>query len=200
MEVISDRVSVVRKEGGTSIVISSVADRKKSRLVGALLLMWIIGGGIMFWSFPSITEDRTRIVVIIWAAFWIYFLYVMARLFRWKKYGHEVIKIKDDVLKYKKDVKGRGWVYDFSLAKMEKLRISETENPNWVRNLGGDFWNTDCDSLRFNYEDREISFGYQLSKEERQKLLNVLGDFVEREQKQSRRSQKEADWKKSAEE
>lgn len=199
MEVLSDRVSVVRNEGGTSIVISSFADRKKSRLVGALLLMWIVGGVIMFWSFPSIKEEKTKIVVIIWAAFWLYFLYVMVRLYRWKKYGHEVIKITGDLMKYKKDVKGRGWVYDFNLGQVEKLRISETENPTWVKNLGGDFWNTDCDSIRFNYEEREISLGYQLSKEERQKLINVLGDFVATEQKQSKRSQKEADWKKPAE-
>src|ERR1044072_6952635 len=106
MEILSNRISVVRNESGTSIVISSLAERKKSNTVAALLLLWIVGGAIMIWNFPSIEQDKTKIVMIIWMAFWLYFLYVMVRLWRWKKYGHEVIKINDGMLKYKKDVKG----------------------------------------------------------------------------------------------
>jgi hypothetical protein len=153
----------------------------------------------MIWNFTSIQEDNTKIIVIIWLAFWLYFLYVLFRLYRWKQYGHEVIKIAKSVLKYKKDVKGRGWVHDFELSKIRKLRSSDTENPNWLRNIGGDFWNTDCDSVRFDYEDREVSIGFQLEKSERRKLIEVIGEFVEVELQQSKRSQKEQNWKKESE-
>lgn len=195
MEILSKRISVVRNENGTSIVISSHADRKKSNTVAILLALWFIGGVIMIWSFPSIDDGKTKIAVMIWMAFWLYFLYVLVRLWRWKKYGHEIIKVVNGMLKYKKDVKGRGWVHDFQLEKIEKLRPSENENPNWLKNIGGDFWNTDCDSIRFNYEDREMSLGYQLENDERQKLITVLGDFVDTEIQKSKRSQKEANWK-----
>lgn len=196
MEFLSDRISVVRNEKGTSIVISSMADRKKSRTVAIILLFWVIGGIAMVFGFPSITEDKAKIVMIIWLAFWLYFLYVLVRLWRWKRHGHEVMKINEGVLKYKKDVKGRGWVFDFQLDKIQKLRASEAENPNWLRNIGGDFWNTDCDSVRFNYEDREMSIGFQLDKSDRAKLINVLSEFVAAEKEQSKRSQKENNWKK----
>jgi hypothetical protein len=119
----------------------------------------------------------------------------MFRLWQWKKNGHEVIKIANGVMKYKKDVKGRGWVHDFTLDKIKRLRISDTENPNWLKNIGGDFWNTDCDSLRFNYEDREMSIGYQLETSERHKLLALLGEFVQAEEPESKRSRKESNWK-----
>lgn len=196
MEFLSDRISVVRNEKGTSIVISSMADRKKSRTVAIILLFWVVGGIAMIVGFPSITEDNAKIVMLIWLAFWLYFLYVLVRLWRWKRYGHEVMKINNGVLKYKKDVKGRGWVFDFQLDKIQKLRTSEAENPNWLRNIGGDFWNTDCDSIRFNYEDREMSLGFQLEKSDRMKLISVLGEFVAAEKEQSKRSQKEENWKK----
>lgn len=199
MEILSDRISLVRNDAGTSIVISSIVDRKKSRTVLAILLLWFIGGLIMIWNFSSIGEDKAKLIVLIWLAFWMYFLYVLFRLYRWKQYGHEIIKIAGGVLKYKKDVKGRGWVHDFELAKVKKLRSSDTENPNWLRNLGGDFWNTDCDSIRFDYEDREISLGFQLDNTERGRLLKAIGEFVEVEAMESKRSQKETNWKKSAE-
>jgi hypothetical protein len=195
MEILSNRLSVVRTDAGLSIVISSNADRSKSRTVAILLALWIVGGIIMIWSLPSINDGKSKIAMFIWLAFWVYFLYVMFRLWQWKKNGHEVIKIANGVMKYKKDVRGRGWVHDFALAKIQKLRISETQNPTWLKNIGGDFWNTDCDSLRFNYEDREMSIGYQLEMSERQKLLNVLGEYVNTEEQQSKRSQKESNWK-----
>lgn len=199
MEILSDRISVMKSDAGTSIVISSMVDRKKSRVVAAILLLWLIGGIVMIWSFPSISEDRTKIIVLIWFAFWIYFLYVLFRLWRWKLHGHEVIKINDGVLKYKKDVKGRGWVLDFALDKVKSLRISDSDTPGWLKNFGGDFWNTDCDSIRLTTDDREFSFGFQLSQPERQKLLKVLSEFMTPEETLSNRSRKETDWKKESE-
>lgn len=199
MENLSERISVVRNEKGTSIVISSMADRKKSRTVALLLALWLLGGIVMIFSFPSIDDDKAILATLIWFAFWLYFLYVLVRLWRWKRYGHEVIKIYDGVMKYKKDVKGRGWVHDFKLDQIQKMRVSDTQNPGWLKNIGGEFWNTDCDSIRFNLEDREISIGFQLDQNERQKLLNLLGEFVEAEMPQSKRSQKEANWKDKSE-
>lgn len=199
MEILSDRMSVVRNDAGISIVISSHANRKKSRAVLAILLFWIIGGIVMIWNFPSIAEDKTKLIVLIWLAFWVYFFYVLFRLYRWKQYGHEVVKIANNVMKYKKDVKGRGWVQDYALEKVKRMRPSDTVNPNWLRNIGGDFWNTDCDSIRFDYEDREISFGFHLEPAERVKLIKLIGEFADVEEKPSKRSLKEENWKKEAE-
>jgi hypothetical protein len=199
MEILSDRLSVVRNENGTSIVISSIANRKRSRAVLAILLLWLVGGVLMIWNFSSIEMDKTKIIVLIWLAFWIYFFYVLFRLYRWKQHGHEIIKIANGVLKYKKDVKGRGWVMDYELSKIKRMRSSETQSPEWVRNLGGDFWNTDCDSIRFDYEDREISLGFQLGTAERAKLIGLIGEFADVEERPSKRSRKEESWKKEQE-
>jgi hypothetical protein len=192
MEILSNRISVVRNEGDASIVISAVANKKKNRFVAALLLLWLSGGITMIFSFPSLQEDKTRIVVIIWFAFWVYFLYVLWRLWRWKQYGHEVLKVINGSLKYKKDVKGRGWVNEYKLETIQRVRPSGAESPAWLKNFGGDFWNTDCDSIRFDYEDREISFGYQLEKSEQEKLIKLLGEYVAVEEKVSNRSKKAA--------
>lgn len=196
MEFLSDRISVVKNEAGTSIVIAAVTDKKKNRFVLLLLILWIIGGVMMIWSFPTISEDKTKLVVIIWLAFWAYFLYVLARLWRWKQYGFEVIKINGDAFKYKKDVKGRGWVNDYQLIAMKNVRPSGSDSPNWLKNIGGDFWNTDCDSIRFDYEDKEVSLGYQLSAKEQKSLIHLLSEFITSEEQKSRRKQKSEEWEK----
>lgn len=199
MEIISDRISVVRNDTGTSVVISSMVNRKKSRAVLAILLLWLVGGVLVIWNFSSIEQDKTKIIVMIWLAFWLYFFYVLFRLWRWKLAGHEIIKIVSGKLKYKKDVKGRGWVMDYDLDKIKKLRPSTTESPGWVKSIGGEFWNTDCDSIRFDYEDKEISIGFQLDSSERTKLIKLIGEFAEVEETQSKRRQKEESWKKEVE-
>jgi hypothetical protein len=196
MEFLSDRISVVKNDAGTSIVIAAVTDKKKNRFVLLLLLLWIVGGIVMIWSFPTIAEDKTKLVVIIWLAFWAYFLYVLARLWRWKQHGFEVIKINGDVFKYKRDVKGRGWVNDYKLTDMKNVRPSGSESPNWLKNMGGDFWNTDCDSIRFDFEDKEVSLGYQLSAKEQKSLIHLLSEFISSEEMKSRRQQKAAEWEK----
>ncbi len=190
MEILSDRISIVRKDDGASIVISSVANKKKNRFVAALLILWVVGGATMIGSFRSIDEDKTKVVVIIWFAFWMYFLYVLWKLWRWKQYGYEVIKIVGDKMKYKKDVKGRGWVNDFALAGIQKMRVSDSKSPAWLKNFGGEFWNTDCDSLRFDYEDREIALGHQLDAEDQKRLLKIFSEFVAMDEKVSNRSKK----------
>jgi hypothetical protein len=194
MDFISDRISVVKNEAGTSIVIAAVTDKKKNRFVLLLLLLWIVGGVMMIWSFPTLTEDKTKLVVIIWLAFWAYFLYVLARLWRWKQHGFEVIKINGASFKYKRDVKGRGWVNEYNLPTMKNVRPSGSESPSWLKNFGGDFWNTDCDSIRFDYEDKEVSLGYQLDAKEVKSLIHVLGEFIASEEQKSRRQQKEEEW------
>lgn len=197
MEFLSDRISVVKNDSGTSIVIAAGTDKKKNRFVLLLLVLWIIGGIMMIWSFPSLTENKTKLVVIIWLAFWVYFLYVLARLWRWKQYGFEVIKIAGSSFKYKRDVKGRGWVNEYVLLRMKNVRPSGSESPSWLKNLGGDFWNTDCDSIRFDHEDKEISLGYQLDPKEVKSLIHVLSDFITVEEQKSRRKVKEEEWGKT---
>ena len=85
---------------------------------------------------------------------------------------------------------------DYKLTAMKNVRPSGSESPNWLKNMGGDFWNTDCDSIRFDFEDKEVSLGYQLSAKEQKSLIHLLSEFISSEEMKSRRQQKAAEWEK----
>lgn len=79
IESISPRASFTRKEDELSIVISSGADQSKAKIVGAILLLWLIGGGVVISSYFTMTDQRSKVMLLVWLAFWLYFTYVMVK-------------------------------------------------------------------------------------------------------------------------
>ncbi|HEU4717885.1 MAG TPA: hypothetical protein VFU15_08620 [Bacteroidia bacterium] len=171
---ISGRASFVKTEAETSIVITSGAENGKKRITGIILLLWIIGGLYVVINLFTIKQNNTMLVVVIWVAFWIYFAYVMGKSWMWLRKGREVMKIRDGKLFYKRDVGGRGWVHEFAVDRIRNLRPAVSKNPAWLKQFGGDYWSTDCDSMVFNYDDREIAFGFRLDEKEMKKISQLI--------------------------
>jgi hypothetical protein len=171
---ISDRASFVKKDDELSIVISSSADKSKVKVIGALLALWLAGGIYIISSYFSITDQNTKIMMLVWIAFWAYFTYIMGRAFSWQWRGREIIKVREGKLFYKRDVGGRGWVENYTLAEIRELQSHKDKTPTWVQRFGGDYWSTDCDSFGFKFRDKEVAMGYRLSEKESEKILKLL--------------------------
>lgn len=174
IESISERSSYVRSEGELSIVISSSADKKRAWFVGAILLLWLVGGGFIIANYFTLTDQKAKLMTIVWLAFWLYFTYVMGKAFSWQLSGREIIKVKDEKLFYKRDTSGRGLVNNFPLKSIKNLKAAEDKSGSWIRMFGADFWSIDCDSISFQSDDREIMFGYKLTEKEKEKIIKLL--------------------------
>lgn len=190
MKVVSDRISIVEKEGELSIVISACNNKRRRQFMTVILALWILGGITFAFSFSSLKTDDVKMMVLIWLAFWLYFLYVIVKSWRWNIYGNEIIKIRNGKLFYKKDVKGRGWVLDYDLEQIRDMRIKPDSGPNWIKQFGGDYWSTDADSIHFIHNGSEIPFGFQLKKEEAEKVIKNISRFVLKTMKQQQSSGK----------
>ena len=171
---ISKRASFVKNENELSIVISSAEDRTKAKNIGIIFGLWIIGGVLIGIDYFRIEDHNTKMFILIWFAFWAYFSYVIGKSFLWQLSGKELIKIKDGKLFYKRDVKGRGWVLDFELERINNIRKYGEKTPEWLKKVGGDYWNIDCDSIAFNCEDKEIAIGFKLSEMEINKIIKLI--------------------------
>lgn len=171
---ISDRASYVRKENYLSIVISAAANRKKAAIISVILGLWLIGGATVVWNYFGLTDPKTKIVVIVWIAFWLYFSYIMGKGLLWQWSGKEIIQVRDGKLFYKKDTGGRGWVMNYQSDQVKNLKEYAKKSTGWIERFGGDYWSTDCDSLSFQYEDKEIAFGYKLTERESDKIQKLL--------------------------
>ena len=174
IESISERASFARKENEFSIVISSAPDKKKAYFVGIILLLWLIGGGYIISNYFTLTDQKAKLMTVVWLAFWLYFTYVMGKAFTWQWSGREIIKLREGKLYYKRDTGGRGLVNNFPLKSIKNLKIAQDKSGSWMRQFGGDFWTTDCDSISFESDEKEITFGYKLSEKEKEKILKLL--------------------------
>jgi hypothetical protein len=175
---ISKRASFVKNEKELSIVISSATDRSKAKNLGIILALWLIGGIVIGVNYFFIEDKNTKMFILVYLAFWLYFSYVIGKAFMWQWNGKELIKIRDGKLIYKKDVSGRGMVIDYPLGEIKNFRKYGEKTPGWVKRIGGDYWSVDCDSIAFDYEEKEIPLGYMLDEKEQATILKLLKERV----------------------
>lgn len=173
-EFISERISYVKDGNNLSLVITANHSKSKTRFLLGVLLLWLLGGGIIIFNFASLSGEQSKVMLLVWLGFWIYFLYIIGKAWRWNKFGNEIIKISDGTLKLKNDVRGRGWVHTFDAAKIKDLKEYGEGQPAWFKQFGGDYWSTDPDTLSFQCEDQLVAFGYQLTEKEKQDILRLL--------------------------
>ncbi|TND08396.1 MAG: hypothetical protein FD123_2192 [Bacteroidetes bacterium] len=178
MEVISNRTSVVKNDKDLSIVISASADKRKNNLLLAWLVAWTLCGGYIIYNYFQLTDNKMKVMTLIWIAFWLYFEYTIAKAWQWKRFGKEVIKVKDGKLSMKRDIQGRGIVYSFDARHISDIRKFEDKTPGWLKKLGEEYWSIGGESLSFRHEQSEIKFGFQLSGDESGQLISLLKYYV----------------------
>lgn len=175
---ISQRCSFVENEKELSIVISSAADKSKTKTVGIILVLWIIGGFLIGMNYFRMEDHQTKVFILVWMAFWAYFSYVIGKAFFWQWSGKEILKIQNGKMFYKRVFGSRGCVLDYELVKIRNMRKFGEKTPAWIKRIGGDYWNVDCDSILFEYEEKEIAFGFRLSEKETSRIINLLKNHL----------------------
>jgi hypothetical protein len=183
IENISPRASLKRNGEDLSLVIMSSTDKSKAKYIGTIMVLWLVGGIYIGINYFRITDSNEKVMIIVWMAFWLYFSYIILKSFFWQYSGKEIIQVRNGKLFYKKDTSGRGWVQNYKLENLKNLKKYEDKSPSWSKKFGGDYWSTDCDSLSFEYEEKEIAFGYRLTEKESEKIQKILKPFFAVEKK-----------------
>lgn len=178
IENISPRISVVKTDAELSIVISSVADRSSTRLMGFWLLLWLVCGVIALVYLVFAEDSEFQTMLLIWLGFWVYFAYAVGKAWLWRRFGNEIIKVQNGRLLIKRDVRGRGFVNTYPVNDIQKIRPNSTKAPGWVQKLGGNYLNTEGESIAFDTSDKEIQLGYQLSILERDAVLKMIRHYI----------------------
>ena len=174
MEYIGKRTSIKRSEEGLSIVILSLADKIKNRLLLTWLVLWSIGGLIVISQYFLLTDKNTKIAIIVWLGFWIYFEFKILNAYLWRRAGKEIIKIRGNKLQYKRDISGKGKVKTYPTDHIKDFRITEPKENSFFENLNNSYWIISGEKLAFDYYGREIKLGIQLDDNEAKELLKVI--------------------------
>jgi hypothetical protein len=96
----------------------------------------------------------------------------------WRRFGNEIIKVRNGRILLKRDVRGRGFVNTYPVIDIQKIRPNSTKAPSWVQKLGGSYLNTEGETIAFDTPDKEIQLGYQLSTLERDAVLKIIRHYI----------------------
>ena len=177
MKVISERVSILKKQNLLSIVILATNDKKKLGLLFLWLMAWTVCGLIVFINYFKLHDQNAKTFIIVYLSFWAYFEYKIVKAFVWKKFGKEKLWIKDGILNYQREINKKGKVKTYNLDLIQELKIIELNNTSWADTINQSFWVKAGERLQFIAQSKVIRFGLQLNDLETNNIYKELKEI-----------------------
>jgi hypothetical protein len=178
MRVISERISILKKEDVLSIVILSANDRKKVMFMLLWLIAWSVCGVIVFANYFKLQNKDAKLFVIVYLSFWAYFEFKILRAFTWKKWGKEKLWVQNGIIYYQREINGRGKIKEYNLELVDDLKIRELNPGSFFDYINQSFWIKGGERLEFTYQGKQVSFGMQITDEEARTILKDLKSFI----------------------
>lgn len=178
MKVVSERLSILKGENVLSIVI--LPNRDKKKLVGMFLwlLAWSVCGVIVFANYFKLTDQNSKLFVIVYLAFWAYFEFKILRAFSWKRSGKEKLWIQEGILYYQREVNGRGKIQEFNLDLVSKFNLIELRPTNFADTINQSFWIKGGERLQFTSQSKTILLGMQINDEEARSIMREVNAMI----------------------
>jgi len=178
LKVISERVSILKKENLLSIVILATNDKKKLGLMFLWLIAWTVCGLIVFMNYFKLQDQNSKMFIIVYLSFWAYFEYKILKAFIWKKFGREKLWVQDGVLNYQREINKKGKINHYNLDLVQDLKIIELSKASWADNINQSFWVKAGERLEFTSQAKVIRFGLQLNETETLSVFKELKNFI----------------------
>lgn len=179
MEHLSERVSVDRKDGRTSVVISARSSKGRETLLVAWTVAWLLCGTYIIHERTNLPEgDPLRQYLLAFLAFWLYFLVMIGKATLWRLKGFELWRIKDGTLTLKDSLFGYGRANHYFVDNIRKLGMIDVDRASWKWQWNNSPWQIGGERLGFEHLGRKVVFGKGLSDEEARVLVPILKDAL----------------------
>jgi hypothetical protein len=180
----TNRISISEKDSSTSILIISKKDKIKQQILLSWIILWSIGGAIVFTQLFRGVNNQERLFLIIWLVFWLYFELITLNAYLWRRFGLERLLVKEGKLYYKKEIKNKGKQHCYDFQDINNLKIiDESKENSFVKNIKESYWVIGGETISFDYVNQTVKLGLQLEKAETQKLFNLLEKKIKRSSK-----------------
>lgn len=168
-------VEVIGNSETTMLFIYPALKKWQETLLAVWLVAWVFSGlSILPELFNAEIAFRQRFFYFVFLMFWSYFAFRIGHTFFWKKYGKEMLKITNESLVYKRDIKTYGTANTYFKENIKNLEIN-TLNPNsMLESYYSSFWMLGIESVQFEYLGKTVKLGLQLSAADAKKVYELL--------------------------
>lgn len=180
IQVISKRTSILIKDQVFSLVVLPTGENKKTNLMFLWLLAWSVSGVIVMANYFTLTQDKAKMMLIVWLAFWAYFEFKIIKVFMWKRFGKEKLWVKNGTLLYQQDINGKGKIQEFDLNLVSDFSIVELTPGSIADTFSQTFWVKGGERIEFNCQSKLVKFGMQLEDDEAKKIITAFNKFLKR--------------------
>lgn len=184
MQYLSERVSIERKDGRTSVVISARPSRGQETLLVTWSLAWLACGLYILFARSGMPDgDPLRQYLLVFLAFWTYFLVKIGKATLWRLKGFELWRIKDGTLTVKDSLFGYGKAHSYFVDNIQKLGLLAVDERSWKWQWNQSVWVIGGERLGFEHLGKKVVFGKGLTENEARRLVPILKDALKKERK-----------------
>lgn len=171
---ISERVSYLKTEDELTIIITGKIDRAKETLLLTWLLAWSFCGiFIISQLFMDYTREE-KLYFIVFISFWAFFEYKILKVYRWRKWGKEYLRLTNEKLTIKKSITDYAKADEYFTDNIKNWGIVPKSKTNFFQIMEKSFWVLGDDCIQFDYQTKTVQFGMQLESKEINSILKLL--------------------------
>lgn len=172
------RVRIEKKKEGLHIAIKAYKEESKQKNLTVWLIAWTLCGlaiGSQVLIKPEGEEqEKLRVMILVFLAFWGYFEYMVIKVFRWRKSGEEQFLITEEEIQYGRTYSNRGFLKPYRKDLVNAVRSIDAEKGTFVTAFSNSYWVIGGERLAFTVNGKVIPFGLQLTDKEARSLTQSI--------------------------
>lgn len=168
------KITVDNTDEGTLIAIYPEMLPWQTVALGAWVVVWMLSGVLGFLGMLKEAQGDQYVFMLIFMAFWVYFLFYGLRSFIWHRIGREFIRITKDSLDYKRGWGDYGRAVSYDLETIKNVGLVDYSQKTFARTYQDAFWTIGGGQIGFDYMGRKVVIGMRLPEKEAKNIIRQI--------------------------
>lgn len=173
------RISSEKKEEGILIKIKAYKDDAKQTVLTVWLFAWTICGLAIISQVIFEPEPKLKTMLLVFAAFWGYFEYMVIKVFKWRRTGEEQILITENNIHFGRTYNNRGFLKPYRKDLINKVRKVDDEGNAFTITFGESYWVIGGQKLAFTAGGKVVYFGLRIKDKEANHLMKIINKEID---------------------
>jgi len=168
------KVSSDKTEEGTVFSIYPQIQPWQRITLWVRIVVWMVCGVALFVGAALNATADQKLFLMVFAAFWAYFLFYAMRTVFWYRWGAEHLRITRDSLDYKRSWRSYGRAVSYDLQTIKNLGMVNYEKKTFARTYHDAFWTIGGEMIGFEYIGKKVVMGLKLSEADAKRIIQAI--------------------------